>query len=286
MGKRVLGKGLSAIISSTTPVDDLENGFIEERSRMVEISVDLIKPNPDQPRMHFDEEEIRELSESIKSAGLLQPIIVRQSGEEYFVIAGERRLRAVKLLGMRKIKSTIIRASEEENITLALIENIQRTNLDAIEEAKAYRLLISRFKLKQNELSQKIGKERATIANSLRLLNLPEAIQSGISSGTISVGHAKILLSVPESKQMEMYNQIVNRGLSVRAMEDIAGEEKKSGGAHPKKTHRDAHVRKMEEMLTSRLGTKVEIKHSGKKGKIEISYYSLDDFDRIIDLIK
>jgi ParB family chromosome partitioning protein len=286
MGKRVLGKGLSAIISSTTPVDDLEKEFIEERSRMVEIGVDQIKPNPDQPRMHFDEEEIRGLSESIKSAGLLQPIIVRQSGEEYFVIAGERRLRAAKLLGMRKIKSIIIRASEEENITLALIENIQRTNLDAIEEAKAYRLLISRFKLKQNELSQKIGKERATIANSLRLLNLPEVIQSGISNGIISVGHAKILLSMPESKQMEMYNQIVNRGLSVRAMEGIAGEEKKSGGARSKKNHRDAHVRKMEEMLTSRLGTKVEIKHSGKKGKIEISYYSLDDFDRIIDLIK
>ena len=290
MAKRVLGKGLGAIISSSpTPVEDMERGITEDAQRIVDIDVELIKPNPDQTRTHFNEEEIQGLAESISSVGLIQPIIVRKLGSEYFVVAGERRLRATKLAGLKDIKAIVIEASEEQNLTLALIENIQRSDLDPIEEAKAYRMLINRFKLKQQDLAQKVGKDRATIANVLRLLNLPEDIQKGLSEGKISVGHAKVLLSAPEDRQMELYQAILSQGLSVRAVEALLGAdalEKDNDGREEKSTHKDPHIRKMEEMLVSLLGTKVEIRHSGNKGRIEINYYSLDDFERIIELLK
>ena len=258
MAKRVLGKGLGAIISSSpTPVEDMERGITEDAQRIVDIDVELIKPNPDQPRTHFNEEEIQGLAESISSVGLIQPIIVRKLGSEYFVVAGERRLRATKLAGLKDIKAIVIEASEEQNLTLALIENIQRSDLDPIEEAKAYRMLINRFKLKQQDLAQKVGKDRATIANVLRLLNLPEDIQKGLSEGKISVGHAKVLLSAPEDRQMELYQAILSQGLSVRAVEALLGAdalEKDNDGREEKSTHKDPHIRKMEEMLVSLLG--------------------------------
>ncbi|MBP7582886.1 MAG: ParB/RepB/Spo0J family partition protein [Spirochaetes bacterium] len=284
--KRVLGKGLSAIITeSARPVDDMERGIAGDAARIVELDVAGIRPNPEQPRTHFVEEEIAGLAESIKSAGLLQPIIVRKSGGNYFVVAGERRLRASKLAGMKRIKAIIMETSEEENLTFALIENVQRTGLDPIEEAKAYRVLINRFKLKQQDVAQKVGKDRATIANLIRILSLPELIQEGISAGKISAGHAKALLAVPEHKQVDVYNETVKKGLSVRAVEGIAESYTKAGQGK-KSRDKNPHIRKMEEMLVSVLGTKVEIKHSGGRGKIEINYYSLDDFDRIIELIK
>ncbi len=284
--KRVLGKGLGAIIAeSSTPVDDMERGFITENGRIVELDVDEIKPNPDQPRTHFIEEEIESLSESIKSVGLLQPILVRKAGKEIFVVAGERRLRASKMAGVKRIKTIIMETSEEENLTFALIENVQRSNLDPIEEAKAYRVLINRFKLKQQDVAQKVGKDRASIANILRLLNLPEVIQAGISAGKISAGHAKALLALPEHRQVDVYNDIVKNGLSVRAVEKMSepGTEDRPEGAPRAK---NPHIKKMEELLVSILGTKVEIKHSGTRGKIEINYYSLDDFERILELLK
>ncbi len=166
MAKKVLGKGLGAIISSSpTPVDSMEFAVTEAKERIVELDVGAIRPNPDQPRTHFNEDEIEGLAESIRSVGLIQPIVVRREGEGYYVVAGERRLRASKLAGLQKIRSIVIRANEEENLTLALIENIQRTDLDPIEEAKAYRLLINRFRLKQQDVAQRVGKDRATVAN-------------------------------------------------------------------------------------------------------------------------
>ncbi|HPB80647.1 MAG TPA: ParB/RepB/Spo0J family partition protein [Spirochaetota bacterium] len=287
MVKRVLGKGLEAIISnSTSPVEDLEKGITEELDRIVEIDIHRIKPNPDQPRTHFDEEEIRNLSESIQSVGLLQPIIVRKAGNEYFVIAGERRLRASKLAGIKKIRSIIVEANEEQNLTFALIENIQRAALDPIEEAKAYRVLINRFKIKQNDIAQKVGKDRTTISNLLRLLNLPDEIQQAITGGQLSAGHAKALLSMPKHKQMSVYREIIEKGMSVRAVEKLSDEKEDDDGSPKKKSPRDPHIRQMEEKLVSILGTKVEIKHSGDKGQILIHYYSLDDFDRIIEILQ
>ncbi|MCU0848357.1 MAG: ParB/RepB/Spo0J family partition protein [Spirochaetes bacterium] len=286
MTKKVLGKGLGAIITaSPTPVQDFEKGVSEDAGRIVEIEAESILPNPDQPRTHFDPHGIEGLAESIRAAGLIQPIIVRKAGSAYTVVAGERRLRATKLAGLKKIRAIVIEADEVQNLTLALIENIQRSDLDPIEEAEAYRVLISRFSLKQQDIASRVGKERATITNSLRLLNLPEPIKRSLSSGEISVGHAKVLLSVEEDRQMDLYRAAKDRGLSVRALEALISETKKSPKKDRKK-NKDAHIRKMEEKLISKLGTKVEIKHSGGKGRIEISYYSLDDFERIIDLIK
>ncbi len=294
MAKKVLGKGLGAIISSSpTPVDSMEFAVTEAKERIVELDVGAIRPNPDQPRTHFNEDEIEGLAESIRSVGLIQPIVVRREGEGYYVVAGERRLRASKLAGLQKIRSIVIRANEEENLTLALIENIQRTDLDPIEEAKAYRLLISRFRLKQQDVAQRVGKDRATVANLMRLLSLPEQMQRAVSEGRISVGHAKVLLALPPERQNALFNEILDKGYSVRMLEKLAESERrdegssKKGGAAKKSGPKDAaHIRKMEEMLVALLGTKVEIRHSGGKGRIEISYYSLDDFERIIEILR
>jgi len=294
--KKKLGKGLGSIIaSSPTPVDVMEKAVIEDGERIIEIDVDAIIPNPDQPRLHFDESAIEGLAESIKSVGLIEPIIVRKNKDDetqYIVVAGERRLRAIKHLGDLKIKGVVIEADEEKNFTIALIENIQRENLDPIEEAKAYRVLVSKFKLKQNEISARVGKERASVANAMRLLNLPEDIQDAVSAGQISTGHAKVLLSAKGNRQIQLFDQIIEEGLSVRALETILKEEKAAAipedttpGEAGKKKKKDAHIKKMEEKLRSALGTKIEIKHAGNKGRIEISYYSLDDFERILEMI-
>lgn len=296
MAKKALGKGLGAIIStSAAQTDDIEREIISHHERIVNIEVDSISPNPDQPRTVFDQDAISGLSESIKSSGLLQPIIVRRSGEgrdKYLVVAGERRLRAVKLAGFRKIRAIVIEANEEQNLTFALIENIQRRDLDPIEEAKGYRVLINRFKLKQQDVADKVGKDRATVTNILRLLNLPEDMQLAVSKGDISTGHAKILLSVTdETIQRNLYGQVIDNQLSVRALEKMVSSEDESSPKKNKSSDREiklkpAQIRKMEEKLMSRLGTKVEIKHSGKKGRIEIAYYSLEDFERILELFK
>lgn len=287
MAKKVLGKGLSAIISSSpTPVEDLEKGIARNADVIAELDVESILPNPDQPRTSFDELGIKGLAASIQAVGLLQPIIVRRADDNFYVVAGERRLRAAKQSGLKKIKSIVIEADEVKNLTLALIENIQRTDLNPIEEGEAYKVLINRFNLRQQDIASQVGKDRATIANTLRLLQLPAEIQEALTAGEISTGHAKVLLSVGGIRQMELFRQILKKSMSVRALEQMVQEGEKKQRSSKKKQAKDAHLRKMEEELVSVLGTKVEIKHAAGRGKIEISYYSLDDFDRIVDLIK
>jgi ParB family chromosome partitioning protein len=289
--KRVLGKGLGSIImSSPHPVETVERVITDDTSRVVDLPIADVFPNPDQPRIHFDAAEIEGLAESIRSVGLIQPIIVRKSEGKYYIVAGERRFRASKLAELTTIKSIVIEANEEQNVSIALIENVQRQNLDPIEEAKAYRLLINRFSLKQNDVAVKVGKGRESVANSLRLLNLPERIQESLSEGGISVGHAKVLLSIEsDEKQMDYFKQVTEKGLSVRALESLISEngESKSNAKDAKAakpiTAKEAHIRKMEDKLRKLLGTKVEIKHSGTKGRIEIAYYSLEDFERIVE---
>jgi len=292
MSKKALGKGLGAIIStSPTPAAEIENIVVEDKNRIREIEISKIIPNPDQPRSVFDEHEIKGLAESIKAVGLIQPIIVRENKGEFIIVAGERRYRACSLIEMKKVKAIVIEANEEQNFTMALIENIQREDLNPIEEAKAYRLLINRFKLKQQELAKKVGKERTTITNSLRLLNLPEEIQDGLVERKITSGHAKVLLSLDDpDRMMNIYKEIVSNGISVRALESMLGDlrEKSSQKENTQKALqlKSPQIKKMEEDLISKLGTKVEIKHNGGKGRIEISYYSLDDFERIVEKIK
>lgn len=287
MAKKVLGKGLSAIITaSPTPVEALEKGIVQNAETIAELDVESILPNPDQPRTVFDESEIRGLAASIQAVGLLQPIIVRRAESNYYVVAGERRLRAAKHAGLKKIRAIVIEADEVKNLTLALIENIQRTNLNPIEEAEAYRVLIDRFSLRQQDIASQVGKERATVANTLRLLQLPEEIRGSLAAGDISAGHAKVLLSVSGSRQMALYRDIISKAVSVRALEQMVQDGGATQKHEKKKQAKNAHIRKMEEELVTALGTKVEIKHAGGKGKIEISYYSLDDFDRIADIIR
>ncbi|MEW6527193.1 MAG: ParB/RepB/Spo0J family partition protein [Spirochaetota bacterium] len=286
MAKKVLGKGLGAIITtSPTPVSDFEKVLLQDKERVVDIPINAIMPNPDQPRVHFDAAEIAGLAQSIQHVGLLQPIIVRKQGEEYFIVAGERRWRACKLLGKPTIKAIVMNTTEEQNLTLALIENIQRTNLDPIEEAKAYKMLATRFKLKQSEIADRVGKDRATVANIMRLLNLPEHMQEALQDGRINVGHAKLLLGVSGDEQEALFDRIIHQGLSVREVEKAIAEVPKNSSKKKKKA-KDAHIRKLEEELISFLGTRVEIRHSAGKGRIEISFYSLDDFERIVSLIK
>lgn len=287
MAKKVLGKGLSAIIStSSAPVEALEKGIEQSAEKVVEIDINSVLPNPDQPRTRFDEPEIRGLAASIEAVGLLQPIIVRRTDDGFCVVAGERRLRASKLAGLKKIRAIVIEADEVKNLTLALIENIQRTDLNPIEEAEAYKVLVDRFNLRQQDIAARVGKDRATVANSLRLLQLPGEIREALSGGEISAGHAKVLLSVDGARQTALFREIMKKALSVRALEQVVQEESGKKKPAKKKASKEAHLRKMEEELVSVLGTKVEIKHAAGKGRIEISYYSLDDFDRIVDIIK
>lgn len=290
MARKPLGKGLGAIISSSaTPVETMEQEVVADNARVQEIPLSNIIPNPDQPRSVFDENEIEGLAESIKSVGLIQPVIVRRGDENYIIVAGERRFRAVKSLGWNSVQAIVIEAGEEKNLTMALIENIQRADLDPMEEARAYRALISRFKLKQQDVARSVGKDRATIANMVRLLNLPENIQESLSAGQISTGHAKILLSLSGTAQQDLWREVVEKGLSVRALEEYLkenGGNERSGKGDAASKKKDAQIAKMEEKLISLLGTKVEIKHNGSKGKIEIHYYSLDDFDRLMDKMK
>lgn len=287
-----LGKGLSSIIAqappSKAPAAATEQTIIHVKGDMVvELPLADIEVNPDQPRLHFDEEEIEQLSQSIHSVGLIQPIIVRKKAGKFSIIAGERRFRACKLLEQEKIKAIVMEATEEENVTLALIENIQRQDLDPIEEAKAYKLLISRFKLKQADVAARVGKERTTVANALRLLTLPESIQTAVSAGEISQGHAKILAGLTPEKCEHFFKETVNQGLSVRALENLIKAEEGTEEADKEekaKASKDPHIQQMEDKIKKIFGTKVEIKHSNTgKGRIEISYYSLDDFERILE---
>jgi len=281
MLKKGLGKGLGSIIPGAN--------LTEDKNRIAEIDVDLIIPNPDQPRKFFDEKQIQELADSIKINGLIQPIIVRTEGVNFILVAGERRWRATKLAGLNRIKAITIKAGEEDHFTLALVENIQRSDLNPIEEAKAYDYLINKFNLKQQEVASKVSKSRASIANSLRLLNLPQVIQIALIENKITVGHAKILLSItnPE-EQKNIYSKIISEKISVRDLEQITARQETKNSANSKNSlkRKNADIKKMEEELISLLGTKVEIKHSGQSGKIEISYYSLDDFDRLVDIFK
>ena len=293
--KRVLGKGLGAIIvNSPMPVEEMERAIVSDKDRIIDLGILDVHPNPDQPRTHFDEASIEELSESIKAVGLIQPIIVRKVGEGYQIVAGERRYRAAKLAELRTIRAIVIEANEEQNFSIALIENVQRQNLDPIEEAKAYKVLINRFSLKQSDVAHQVGKGRESIANALRLLNLPSEIQESLSEGRISVGHSKVLLGIENpDEQIHYFHQAVEKNLSVRALEQMitdsaSSSEGKAKGAKAGKVPgaKEAQIRMIEDKLRKLLGTKVEIRHSGSKGRIEISYYSLEDFERVVECFK
>ena len=281
MDNKVLGKGLSALIPEKSDQSSVDN--------VSYVKTNLIKDNHLQPRTYYDEQKFADLVASIKEKGVLQPILVRKSGAEYEVIAGERRLKAARSLNLESIPVVIKTATDREALVLALIENIQREELNAIEEAQGFRKLIEEFNFSQEDVAKSVGKDRSTISNLLRLLKLPEDIQKAIFTGKLSTGHARALLAVEDKKiQQKIFNDVIAKGLSVREVERLVKKISEApssvGTKKPEAKNQDAAS--LEEDLQRTLGTKVRVLARNKKGKIVIEYYSLEDLDRIIGIIK
>ncbi|MCK8816623.1 ParB/RepB/Spo0J family partition protein [Natroniella sulfidigena] len=262
----------------------------EELNKVIKIPLELIEPNPYQPRSDFAASKLRELSQSIKEQGLIQPILVRTVGQKYQIVAGERRYRAVKSLGREKIEAIVIEVKKEEMMEIALVENLQRESLNPIEEAKAYQKLITEFSLAQQELATKVGKSRSAVANSLRLLKLPNEIKELLITEQITKGHARALLALSSIKlQQQVASQIINEELTVRQTEQLIKKVKAEEGKSEQddsKQKKDPNVAFIEKRLMNILGTKVDINPGKKKGKIVIEYYSTEDLERVIEVME
>lgn len=267
-------------------IDSLIGNLNEEDNGVKEVSISLVKPNPHQPRKDFNEDSILELSESIKSCGLIQPILVEESFDGgYVIIAGERRYRASKVAELATIPVIVKNISEEQKIEIALVENIQREDLTPIEEAKAYKNLMDCLKINQEEVAKKVGKKRSTISNSIRLLNLPEDLQISLNKGDLSAGHARALLSIDKPNvQRSIFNKIKDNKMSVRATEKMVNEYGADNKVNNKETYRDPDIQSIEQKFIDAFGTKVQLKGDVNKGKLEITYYSKDDLSRILEL--
>jgi len=280
MKKRALGKGIEALIPEK---EEVKTGNI------VNINLNQISPGRFQPRKQFNPEKHKELVTSIREKGIMQPILVRpiKDREGFFeVIAGERRLRAAKELGFEEIPAIIKEVKDEETLEISLIENIQREELSPIEEAYAYQELIDRFLLTQEDIARVIGKDRATISNTLRLLKLPKKIQEYVSRGTLSMGHARAILGIEEEKhQIKIADEIVKRGLSVRETEALVRRDKEREETGREKV-KDPYIRELEEDLQRVLGTRVIIIQGRKKGKIQLEFYNPSDLERLIKILK
>jgi ParB family chromosome partitioning protein len=285
MSKKALGKGIGALLGEDTR---------GEGAPTVEVSLADLKSNPHQPRQEFSESSLRELADSIREKGVLQPILVEPGEEgEYFIVAGERRARAARLAGLQTIPVIVRQFSRQEMLEIALIENVQREDLTPMEQAQAYRALMDMAGLNQEQLAQRVGKERSTVANTLRLLKLPEDAQDALSKGTITAGHARALLTVVNPADATvLLRRIVDSGISVREAEDAAAalnEGRRGAGRASRKTGSAARVdpelRDLQQTLLEKLGTKVEIKGTPRRGKIEISYFSSEDLERLLKLI-
>ncbi len=285
--KRGLGRGLDALFENFN--DDAtgdSNGF--SGARIQEIRIVDIDPNPFQPRKSFDEDKISELAESIKTHGLVQPIIVKPVGRRYLLVAGERRWRASKQAGLTAIPSVVMEMDERQVMEISLIENLQREDLNAVEEAKGIRLLSEEFGLTQEEISHRLGKSRSAVANTLRLLNLSEGIQQLLTEDKLTPGHARALLSIEDlSLREDLAKIIIDKGLNVRDTEKLI-KENQGANANRKAeiiTIKPAYIKDIEASLEEALGTRVEITPGRKKGSILIEYYSNEDLERIIERV-
>jgi len=276
--KTALGKGLSALI-----------GERALSPQVAELDIDSISPNEYQPRKTIRDSSLNELINSIRSMGVIQPVIVRRvSDNSYQLIAGERRWRAAKAAGLHTLPAIIKDVAPAESLELALIENIQREDLNPIETAEAFQRLIDEFNLTHDELSKKVGKDRTTITNYLRLLKLPAEIKSWVADGSLSMGHAKALLQIEKPDlQVEVAKKIIQDTLNVREAESLGRVARLSGRLSKEKPHPqdDPNVASLEEKLMHSLGTKVRLIHRGKRGRIEIEYYSLEELDRLLEVL-
>lgn len=299
-----LGKGLDALFGDVevTPVKSADKKESSKPAKadtaakksdeteasqggVLYIDINDIKPNTGQPRKHFDEEKLEELASSIQQHGLIQPIVLRKLKTGYEIVAGERRWRACRIVGLKEVPCIVKELTDEENMLLAIIENMQREDLNPIEEAEGLKQMIDTYGLTQEQVSYSVGKSRPYITNSLRLLKLPEEVRTLTASGEISVGHAKALAAVKDrDKQITLAKKTAKDGLSVRQIELMAKETKAPARKAPK-VKKSADEKKIEEDMKNALGTKVNLNRKGKKGKIEIEFYSDDELERLIELI-
>ncbi|SDO52618.1 chromosome partitioning protein, ParB family [Paenibacillus sp. yr247] len=278
-----LGKGLDALITSL---------HIDDSDKVIQIPLSQLRANPYQPRKHFNEDSIKELADSIKEHGVIQPIIVRKVLKGYEIIAGERRFRASQVSGIPTIPAVERNFSDQQVMEIALIENVQREDLNAMEIAFAYQGIIDQFSLTQEELSAKVGKSRSHIANFLRLLQLPESIKQYVSRGTLSMGHARAIVGVKDDKlKKELAETTISKQWSVRELEEAVktleeapGQEKDK--SKQKEKNRDPYINQAEDQLRDIYRTTVKIKHQQDKGKIELLYYSKDDLNRLLELLQ
>lgn len=279
MAKKGLGKGLDALFAEE-----------ENEQSVLEVKITEVMPNKNQPRKTFDEEKLEALAESVKEHGIIQPIIVKKNGEFYTIIAGERRWRAAKIAGLKKIPVLVRDFEEVEIKEIALIENLQREDLNPIEEALGYRSLMDEYNFTQEQISERLGKSRSAIANSVRLLSLDEYTVDKLIGGEISEGHARCALSVPAGVVREFFvNRIIEDGLNVRQAEKFAKDLAKAPAEKPEKQKVNAYkieLERISESLAQFLGTKVKLSGNSKKGKIEIEYYGNADLERLLDIIR
>ncbi len=298
--KKALGRGLSALLGDTPEEERLEvdvtnpvgSHTTTAHENLNEIPLDQIETNPFQPRQYFDQEALKELADSIKVHGIIQPITVRKlAHHQYQLISGERRFQASKLAGLTSVPAYIRTADDQQMLEMALIENIQRENLNPIEVALSYQRLISECNLKQEELGDRVGKNRSTVTNYLRLLKLPPDIQIALRDNRLSMGHARAIVSIENSEsQLYIFKKILSEDLSVRKVEELARQlmtETKEQVATPVST--SAHTKEISHLqsnLSSHFGTKVSVKSDGKKGEIRIPFLSVEDLNRILDILK
>ena len=279
MTKRGLGRGLSALIPSASQES-------QTSSEVTELATDMISPNPEQPRTDISEEGVAELADSISKVGLLQPIIVRAQGEGYQIIAGERRWRAARVAGLERVPVRVLSTNATESLELALIENLQRQDLNAIEESRGYRKLLTEYRMTQAELADKVSKSRSTITNALRLLDLPDEVQELVYEGKMTAGHARAVLAVPdETARMKLAHKVVDEGLSVREAENLArlfaaGQTERAPRPIAPKSFKVV-ARKLRRMLA----TNVRVKQTKDKGKIEIEFQGEAELERIYNLL-
>jgi len=277
VSKRGLGRGLSALIP---------NAAQEEPGDAHEIAVSQIQPNPKQPRTDIDEDAITELADSIGKVGLLQPILVRPYGEGYQIIAGERRWRASKLAGLEKVPVRVLVADDSIALEIALIENLQREDLNSMEEARGYRRLLTEYQMTQAELADKVSKSRSAITNALRLLDLPEEVQEMVYQGKLTAGHARAILSVPdEALRVKLATKLADEGLSVREAENLARLYAAGQAERAPRPATPKSFKVVARKLRSVLGTNVRVKQNDKKGKIEIEFHGEEDLERIFRML-
>ena len=282
VGKKPLNKGLEALLGDVKKTPTTKKPTKATKTETTnEVPIAKITENQYQPRTFFDDEKLEDLASSIKEHGIIQPLVVRETTKGYELIAGERRLRAAKIAGLKKVPISITKASNTKSLEIAILENVQREDLDAIEVARGYQRLKEEFNYTQEALSKSIGKPRSSVANSLRLLTLSEKIQKEISSGNISEGHAKVLLGLETIKAEALAERIVKENLSVRALENLL-KEKSTKTTSKEKTRDEINL---ESALSSKLGSKVTIDDKKGKGKLTIKYYSYDELDGIIEKI-